>query len=170
MTGLRSVLLIALGVDVCFGAAPETCPVTKPPNAVFVPPAPHDALPPEGEFYFGSDDFWTWLPNDGIWGTVHDEASHGNYDRRKIAWFSKNYWWLSEAQPKLTVDANRLDAAVKPVHETWATNIFLPEKQESFMGSGIEFPTTGCWEVTANYHGHDLKFVVWVTPYTASSN
>jgi hypothetical protein len=38
------------------------------------------------------------------------------------------------------------------------------------MLNSIEFPATGCWEISARYHSHELTFVVWVAPYTASSN
>lgn len=31
------------------------------------------------------------------------------------------------------------------------------------MMSGIFIPTLGCWEITGNYQGHELTFVVWVT-------
>jgi hypothetical protein len=162
----RTVVLIALTVSAISFAAPP-CAVTKPPNQVFVPAPPYAATPGQAEFYFGSDDFWTTLPNDGVWETQHD---HSTYDRNKIVWFSKDYWWLSGMEKDLAVDAKRLDGAAKAVHMTWATNAFLPERQESAMLSEIEFPATGCWEVTAHYQSHELKFVVWVMPYTASSN
>jgi len=91
--------------------------------------------------YFGSGDLWLFLPNDGIWDTLPDGKT---YDRRKIAWFTKDYRWTSEPQPKLTVDAKRLNGSAQPVHSTGATNAFLAGRQESFMLSRIEFPATGC--------------------------
>jgi hypothetical protein len=124
-------------------------------------------LPPPGAFYFGSDDLWVFLPNDGVWSTIHDGPT---YSRRKIAWFSKSFWWRAQQESDLIVDARKLDGGDQSVHGEQATNAFLSEYQESFIFSGIEFPATGCWEVSARFQSHKLKFVVWVKPYTASSN
>jgi hypothetical protein len=168
MPSAWSALLILLIGTAAQAAPQEVCSVTKPPSEVFVPPPPYAALPFEqSTFYFGSDGFWTILPNDGVWFTQHDTST---YDRRKIVWFSKNYWLLSRKEDDLVVDAKRLDGAAEAVRVAGATNGFIPERQESFMLNSIEFPTTGCWEISASYYGHELKFVVWVTPYTASSN
>jgi hypothetical protein len=27
---------------------------------------------------------------------------------------------------------------------------------------GIDFPTTGCWQISAHYENEELTFVVWV--------
>jgi hypothetical protein len=32
----------------------------------------------------------------------------------------------------------------------------------SFMLVGVDFPTTGCWQVTGAYKGETVSFVVWV--------
>lgn len=146
---------------------PQTCQVTKAPRQVFVPPPPHDPLPPDNTFYFGSNDLWVFLPNNGVWDTLRDGA---NYDRRKIAWFSKSYWWLSQQERDLVVDSKPLDRVAEAVHAGGATNSFVPEQQTSAMLNSIEFSSTGCWEITARYRDHELKFVVSVMPYTASSN
>jgi hypothetical protein len=29
---------------------------------------------------------------------------------------------------------------------------------------GVEMPTAGCWEITAQYDVDELTFVVWVAP------
>lgn len=150
---------IAIAVSAVSQAAPR-CAVTEAPRNVFVPPPPYEASPPQGTFYFGSDALWLFLPNDGVWETLRDGA---NYERRKIAWFSSGYFWLSQSQKDLRVEAKRLDGA-ETVHGEPATNGFLQETQESFMLNGIAFPATGCWEVSAKYHGNELKFIVWVTP------
>src|SRR5512134_1578479 len=45
-----------------------TCPITRPPNPPFVPPAP---WPPEregGRFWFGTPELWTELTGSGTWG------------------------------------------------------------------------------------------------------
>jgi len=162
----RTVVLIALTVSAICYAAPS-CAVTEPPSHVFVPPPPYEASSGEGSFYLGSDDFWTILPSNGVWETRHDQTT---YDRRKIVWFSQDYWWFSRQEEDLRVDARKLDGGSESVHVAWATNSFVPEHQTSAMMNAIEFPSTSCWEISARWHDHALKFVVWVTPYTASSN
>jgi hypothetical protein len=156
---MRSAVLIALAFSASSYAAP-LCAVTEAPNHVFIPPPPYEASPGEGAFYLGTDDFWTILPSDGVWEAQHDQAT---YDRRKIAWFSKDYWWLSRTEEDLVIDAQRLDGAGS-VHQPGATNAFIPEHQTSAMLNSIEFPSTGCWEISAHWHDHELKFVVWVRP------
>lgn len=91
-------LVTALAVSSAYGG--PVCAVTQPPPQVFVPLPPFAASPEPGHFYFGSDDFWTILPDNGTWGTQHDQPT---YDRRKISWFSSGYWWLSEPQPNVTI-------------------------------------------------------------------
>jgi hypothetical protein len=162
----RTAILIALTVDAICYAAPS-CAVTEAPSHIFVPPPPYEVSPGEGSFYFGWDDFWTILPNNGVWETQHDQAT---YDRRKIVWFSQDYWWLSRQEEDLRVDARKLDGGGESVHVAWVTNAFFPEHQTSAMMDEIEFPSTGCWEISARWHDQALKFVVWVTPYTVSSN
>jgi hypothetical protein len=161
MSGTLSVLSILLFATVARAAPPEGCSVTESPRQPFVAPKPFAALPLEqGKFYFGWDDFWTILPKDGVWSG----------DQRKIAWFSKDYWSLREPNPDLAVDARRLDGSALRVRADRATNGFISEHQTSFMLNSIEFPASGCWEISARYRTHYLKFVVWVTPYIASSN
>jgi hypothetical protein len=166
MPKVRSAISIAFAAcTICYAAPP--CAVTEAPSHVFVAPPPYGASPGEGEFYFGSDDFWTILPGNGVWETQHDQPT---YDRRKIVWFSKDYWWLSRQESDLTVDARKLSGSAESVHGGRATNAFIPEHQTSAMMNSIEFRSTGCWEISARWHDHELKFVDWVTPYTASSN
>ena len=168
MPSVRSAVLIALATA-CLSKAspPPTCVATKAPGQVFVPPPPYEAAPGEGAFYFGSDDFWTILPSNGIWEAQHDQLT---YDRRKIVWFSKDYWWLSQQESDLRVDARKLNGGTESVRGEGATNAFIPEHQTSAMLNSIEFPSTGCWEISARWHDHELRFVVWVMPYTTSSN
>ena len=32
------------------------------------------------------------------------------------------------------------------------------------MLTGVYVPAPGCWEITGEYHGNKLSFVVWVEP------
>jgi hypothetical protein len=37
-------------------------------------------------------------------------------------------------------------------------------KDDQFIVTGINFPTTGCWEVTGRYENEELTFIIWVSP------
>ena len=156
----RAWLLLVTALPVCSAYAAPACAVTEPPRQIFVPPPPFDAVPYPGDFYLGTDGFWTSLPANGVWETLHDQPT---YDRRKIGWFSKDFWWLSGQEAQLNVEARKLDGSHTSIHGGSATNAFLSDRQESFMLSAIEFPSTGCWEITARFRGQELKFTVLVT-------
>lgn len=133
---------------------PESCPVTRPPDPPFVPPAPYPATPGERKysFFFGSEKLWLRLQTDATWGL-------GN----KTFWWREGYSAHAEPKPKLKITGRRLDAAAPPA---WgrASNGFRWDWQ-SFMVVGIGFPALGCWEVTGEYDETDsLTFVVWVAP------
>ena len=54
-----------------------------------------------------------------------------------------------------------LDALAPPLIADRANNGYR-EDWKSFMVTGINLPTLGCWEITGHYEGQDLTFVVWV--------
>jgi hypothetical protein len=82
---------------------------------------------------------------------------------QKLAWWRKGYDWRAEPQPKLTVSGRRLDAPAPPFKFSDATNAFA-EDIGSTMLIGVAIPTLGCWEVTGQYVGRELSYVVWVAP------
>jgi hypothetical protein len=143
------------------GAAPASCPATRPPDPPFVPPAPYPPTPPsvvDEKFWYGTNQLWTWLNADGTWEMAHDQ--HGLFD--KSVWWRQGYDWRTETTPRLQVTGRRLDAPAPAITISGATNGF-----EQFMGAfmlvGLELPAGGCWELTGHYHDSSLRFVVWVT-------
>jgi hypothetical protein len=64
-----------------------------------------------------------------------------------------------DGNPDLNVIARRLDGEAPPVLANEAHNAI-----GSAMSDGIYLPTPGCWEITGEYKGQKLSFVVWVTP------
>lgn len=46
-----------------------------------------------------------------------------------------------------------------------ATNAIMG--RTSAMLTGVYVPAPGCWEITGDYQGDRLSFVVWVTPVKA---
>ncbi|GJM40368.1 MAG: hypothetical protein DHS20C20_06500 [Ardenticatenaceae bacterium] len=166
-------VLFAMGV---FGCGPDlpadeifddgetavfsNCPITQPPQPPFVPPEPYAAVPPNGEFWYGSNQLWTLLWPDGRWEQLPQTAAgYGN----KLVWFREGYVWTEEERPELTISAHQLDGDGVVVPMTEATNGY-EEQYGSFMLTGIQIPNSGCWEIRGEYEGNSLRYVVWVAP------
>lgn len=129
---------------------PEACPVTKPPVKPFVPPEPYPPSAPwSGAFWYGTDDLWTQVAT-GSWPL-----------RQKVFWWRDGYSWKEDPTPALTVTARRLDAPAPPVRASDATNAYAPDIQSAML-VGVDFPTSGCWEVTGRLGDDELSFVVLV--------
>jgi len=138
---------------------PGTCAVTNPLEHPFVPPRPY--LTGKGANWFGSDRLWTFLPADGIWG-----------QGKKTFWFREEWGRLKGSDQeipaidstKLTVTARRLDGPAPPPEVGEATSSYREQDWKAFLVGGINFPTTGCWEISAHYENDELTFIVWIVP------
>jgi hypothetical protein len=81
--------------------------------------------------------------------------------RQKLLFCRQGYDAHAEPQAKLTVTGRRIDSPSPPLlsdnpsNGSWNGN-------ESFIATGINFPTAGCWEITAHYENGEVTFVVWV--------
>jgi hypothetical protein len=142
-------------------AVPETCPATKPSDQPFVPPSPYHAKPDtKGSFWFGSDRLWTVLPLSGTWGRL------GHYTRDDPTFRQKLFFWRQGYDPhtarsKLKITARRIDSPAPPLSVDEPTSGAWTDN-DSFIVAGINFPTTGCWEITGRYEMDEVTFVVWV--------
>jgi len=83
--------------------------------------------------------------------------------RQKLFFGRQGYVVRTETQPKLTITGRRLDASAPPLLSDKASNGWVKPEQP-FMVTGINFPTLGCWEITAHYEDEELTFVVLVSP------
>lgn len=96
---------------------------------------------------------------DGTWsGLPRDVAGYG----QKVFWLSINYDINAEPSPNLMVTGRRLDASGSAMATTGATNAMTDFGPAMLIG--IDIPTPGCWQITGSYKGHDISFVVWVSP------
>ena len=145
------------------GAAPQTekgagvpadCPVTLPGDPDFSPPEPWSAIYPyEGSAWYGTEDLWTALPVEGTWP--------------QLALGEKSWWWSEhfnvkvEPVPALIVTARRLDGKAPEFQSGAATNGYHPDFHWAML-TGVELPTTGCWEIMGTYGKASLSYVVWV--------
>jgi hypothetical protein len=142
-------------VDLAKGKGfPMECRVTQPPKTAFVPPKPWSEQPPnKGTFWIGEAGLWTALPLDGSWG--------------QLALGEKFWWWSGEfdasknTTPDLTLTARRLDGKAPDYQVSDATNGYHPSFHEAIL-IGVRLPAPGCWEITGEYKGHLLSFVLWV--------
>lgn len=139
---------------------PDTCPVTQRPEQRFIPPDPYPQWAPGGGFWYGTNELWIDLRSAGTWhGLPKSNAGYGN----KIALWSESYSQTMEQQPEITLAARQLDGKAVVEPHVYGTNAYHPDYRH-FMMTGIELPTLGCWEITAEYADASLSFVVWVAP------
>ena len=142
------------------------CPVTLPSGSpVDVPNSPANSF----YHWFGSDALAVSLKSDGVWlgmGPTH------RY-RDKLWFWRRGYSADAEPVPALTLKGVKLHPGGDP-HEfsiDRATNAF--GQGWSQMLVGMEFPSAGCWQVTATYISvgveQELTFVVDVVDVPKNS-
>ena len=175
MTILRLLLLVSL---LAFAATcqqrspqqtlkpPASCPVTVPPASSFAPPSPYPSEAGEYNFWLGTEKLWTILPKSGVWwGWKPHEAGQENRVHpltEKTGWGSVDFDLNKEPYPDLKVTGRRLDGDAPPLVVDKVTNaLFVPH---AAMLTGVIVPAPGCWEITGDYKGQKLSFVVWVYP------
>jgi hypothetical protein len=140
---------------------PKTCPISKLPLRPFLPPSPYPGKTGSDSFWFGKVKLWTSLPADGTWrGLPHYTPDDPTF-RQKLLFWRQGYTLRSELPPQLMVTGRRLDASAPPLQADNA-NAGWQDKQRPFIVTGVNFPTLGCWEVTGDYHGDRLTFVICV--------
>jgi hypothetical protein len=140
-------------------AVPASCPITKRPDPPFVPPARFPSAPPGGPggaFWYGTNDLWTVVNDDGSWG---GRIASGGYDNKSF-WWSAAYKVDLEPQPALLVLARRLDGS-ETARSEGATNAAASDIGSAML-TGLTLPTGGCWELTGRYRGHELSYVIWI--------
>jgi hypothetical protein len=137
---------------------PEACPVTRPPAQPFVPPPPYWTEHGPDGFWYGSESLWTLLHVPGTW-----MMGGGKVYTTKLVYWRRGFDWRKEPEPELIVIAKRLDREAPPVAAGPAHAVFVTTERPGMM-TGIDIPSTGCWELTAQYGGQRLSFVVSVQP------
>lgn len=113
-------------------------------------------------FSYGGEVLSVQLYTDG-WG--HGKGPPESNYRIKLWWFTEGYKGLTDPVPFLTVTGRRLDAEDDPAYVEVSKVV---ESVESALdGTGdwsmlalVEFPSPGCWEITGEYGGQILTFVV----------
>lgn len=137
------------------------CPVTEPPEPPFTPPGSYGALELDDAFWYGSEALWTRLLNDGIWADLpHDKSGY----TQKLFFWRVGFDPAVEPVPDLVVTGKRLDAQAPQLSSSPKATHGTSSDLGSFMLTGVDFPTPGCWELTGSYQGEELRFVIQVEP------
>jgi hypothetical protein len=174
MTFSRLVLLISLVALTANGQqsspqpplVPASCQVTVPPAEPFIPPKPYEVGELKNTFVLGTERLWTTVRKSGVWGWGPHEPGHEHEVQpltEKIFWVSQDFNWRKEYPPDLRVTGRRLDGSAPPLLTMTPTNAF--PGPAAAMLTGVYVPTPGCWEITGEYKGQKLSFVVWVTQF-----
>jgi len=127
------------------GAACErTTGSSQPPSKTF----------PPSENWYGSEQLAVILPRDGAWRGLGP-----TYDfRDKLFFWSVGFEAGSEKN--LQVTGVRLDGNSPPAVISKATNAYAESLGGWTMLVLVELPSAGCWQITAEYLGEKLTFVV----------
>lgn len=135
------------------------CDITTP-DPVFVPPKPFLRVPPanyQSEWY-GSARLFTMInrvPKPlGPW-----VAANGPFPD-KTFWWSADWVASDELEPDITVTGRRLDGLGTFTYGHPGTN--ASADFGTAMLVGVDYPSVGCWEITARYRDGRLSYVVQV--------
>jgi len=142
---------------------PEACTVTKPLAQPFVPPPPYWTEHNPDQFWYGTESLWTLLSVQGTWHLRNNVLEGKGGVRNKLIYWQRGFDWRREPEPKLIVIAKRLDSEAPSVAADAAHAVFVDTERAAMM-TGIDIPSIGCWELTAQYGGQTLSFVVSVQP------
>lgn len=152
----RALFVGVLLISSCFSAfAEEQCPRTLGSDRVFAKPWP------QASTWYGTEALAVILPKNGIWLTTVP----GHLIAVKVFWYSSEFQARSESE---TWDDTGFKAHIKRLDEgpdnaeisepNWAGGGSMGENWT--MLTGIDFPSSGCWEITGEYSGQSLTFVV----------
>jgi len=173
MTVLRLAALISVMALTAMGqqnslqqhpVPPASCPVTRPPAVPFTPPGEHVMGKHDKGFWLGTEKLWIALPKSGeVWGWG-PRAPDAPDLTAKVFWGSVDFDYRRKKDYVLKVTGRRLDGNAPPLLVDKVTNaLFVPH---AAMLTGVYVPAPGCWEITGDYKGRQLSFVVWVYPAT----
>jgi hypothetical protein len=158
MAGIAMLLAAAplLMSNVAQPTATDACPVTVTADPSFDGPM----RPPASRFWFGDESLAVLLGTGGSWRGMGAEHRY----RDKLFWWRKGFDGTTEPRPALVVTGRRLDGDAPPAVGSLATNAHHADFGGWAMLTTVEFPTSGCWELTGDYRGVRRPFVVLVRP------
>ena len=150
--------IVLLGFPASGAAAERSspCPTTVAPARAFAEPSPSSA----NRFWYGSEALAVLLDRSGTWQGMGPKRNY----RNKLFWWRQGYIGATEQRPELIVSGRKLDFEAAPANVSRATNAYHRDFGGWAMLVMVEFPASGCWEVTGQYKGQTASFVVDVRP------
>jgi hypothetical protein len=150
---LHAFLLTVASVACCVATSAEAadapeCLSTGASGAVLPEPFP------ASERWYGSETLAVMLPDGGIWRGMGAQHRY----RDKLFWWS--YGFRPGSESYLSVRGQGLDDDSPPASISRATNAHSLSLGGWTMLVAVEFPSAGCWEITGEYLGQELSFVV----------
>jgi hypothetical protein len=148
--GLRTLVALMLVHPVLEAQtnASGVCPKTIPSSQLLGKPFP------KSENWYGNELLAVMLPPDGIWIGMGPERDY----RNKLFWWS--YGFKPGSESNLLVTGRRVDGEGAPARISKATNAHDESLGGWAMLVMVELPSAGCWEITGEYLGTKLSFVV----------
>ena len=149
-------------LDKPLSVRPASCPLTLPSSVPFTPSGEHVYAADEDQFWLGTDKLYINLPKSGaqwVWfpHTPHPTTPEIN---AKIFWGSVDFDYHKKEDYSLKVTGRRLDGDTLPFEADRVTNA-LGEPRAAML-TGVYIPAPGCWEITGDYKGAKLSYIVWV--------
>lgn len=149
----KSIIALLLLIPISTAVAAADCPVTAGSDGAYVKGWP------AVDRWFGSRYLALMLPENGIWATTKP----GHRISIKLFWYVEGYEPGRENGFSATI--KRLDDGENDAVISSATNAGGPNLGAWTVLTGIDFPSEGCWEISAEFEGASLTFVVkTVTP------
>ncbi len=156
LSKIRTFALVCLVGLPCHSSAglavEESCPVTiatAPSIDGPFDPWPHGA-------WYGSDALAVLIRTDGKWMGMGAEHNY----RDKQWWWSEDYDSRTEQNLGLVVTGRRLGNQSSVADISQATAGSRDDWRGPVMLVGVEFPSTGCWEIRGEYRGQVVTFIV----------
>ena len=170
MSVLRLALLFSLLALPAMGQQapqqiPASCPVTVAPATPFTPPSQYELVENGNSFWLGTEKLWTALGKSKVWATAPRPRGHEQEVQpltAKTFWGSVDFNYREEYPPKLKVTGRRLDGPTLPLLTMTPTNAFPGPAVAMLVG--VYVPAPGCWEITGEYKGAKLSYIIWVRP------
>ncbi len=111
---------------------------------------------PKSENWYGSGAFAVKLPAHGKWATTKDDALVA----ARVSWFSPGF--RPGMEENLNVKTRRIGKSENDSVVSGPTNAHSPSLGAWIMLTDIDFPSPGCFEISAEYLSQSIVFVVLV--------
>ena len=111
---------------------------------------------PKSENWYGSEAFAAKLPSYGKWATTRDDALVA----ARVSWFSPGF--RPGMEENLNVKTRRIGDSENDSVVFGPANAHSPSLGAWIMFTDIDFPSPGCFEISAEYLSQSIVFIVLI--------